>query len=100
MMLKSFQSNWIPVPQPKGLITKAEKEIDAGLFPLGEVTYFLPHLKRGTIKTKSGALVPFDVNLLDRFDHHSANNMRVGSKVGYDLSETQKGKRITKLKVF
>lgn len=99
MTLRVRQANWLPLPEGAAMVAPTEEEV-ADLFPKGEVSEFLPHLKCGKIKTQAGIELPFDTNLLEIIPPQNAADIKVGMKVGYDVSRTSSGTRISRMRIY
>jgi len=99
-MISARPSNWLPLPisARKPAIAAAQTQ-DIGLFPVGEIVRFLPHKGTGLLKIRGDAEVAFAVDELDLIPLSSRSKLTKGIKVGYDISRTSHGLRVSKLKV-
>lgn len=95
-------ANWLPLPQI-GLAKKvAETVVDENdFFPKGEVISFYPRQGYGYVKNNQGHEILFRLEELDLVGPKAdANNIAVGSRVGYDVSWTSSGLHICTLKIY
>ena len=70
------------------------------LFHHGVITKLFPSNNMGLVRTESGREVPFSFDLVILLgDVQKPGDLREGMEAGYDTGWTDKGLRITKLKV-
>ncbi len=91
--------NWLPIP---GVVTSGEKRValvdENDLFRKGEVVSYYPMQRHGVIESEQGEKSPFDLHLIDvRGD---ISYIESGVRIGYDVSRTPGGNRVTCLKVY
>lgn len=89
-------SNWLPLPF--GLEALEPELPDDKLFK-GEVVEYFPRQGIGTVRAFSGTEYAFTVTELDRHDTKPLQ-LKVGCKVGFDLSQSALGLRIKRMKVY
>ena len=71
---------------------------ESDLFRKGEVASFYPKQRSGAVRTEQGGLVPF---LLDQINvMGDAQHLEARARVGFDLSRTSHGYRVTKIKIY
>ncbi len=98
--------NWLPVPHLLGgrqqSALSAEAFVDPNdLFPKGQIIKFFQDQAYGFIKDQRGKDVYFNVNEMDLTGPRGKKeNLKVGLKVGYDVSQTSKGLHVRKMKVY
>ena len=93
--------NWVPVVKMTPL--EAEEIVVSAddRFPKGEIIKFFEHQDYGFIKDQQGKDVYFHLNELDLVGpKNSKNFIKVGAKIGYDLSWTSHGQHVRKLKIY
>lgn len=92
-------ANWLPIPGVSSAKEKREVHVDENdFFRKGEVAIFHPRQASGVITSDRGDRLPFDlreINVIGDFE-----NIDVGMRVGYDVSRTSSGYKITCLKVY
>lgn len=71
------------------------------LFYQGIILRLYPGRKRGVIRTGNGREVPFSFATVDLLgDDQRFDQLYEGMPVGFDLTRTSEGLRITKIKVY
>lgn len=99
MKVEARKPNWLPIP---GVITAGEKRsalVDENdFFRKGEVVSYQPMQRHGVIENEQGERVPFDLHQIDVLG--DAAYIEAGVRVGYDVSRTSSGNRVTCLKVY
>jgi len=71
------------------------------LFHHGVITKLFPSNNMGLVRTESGREVPFSFELVILLgDVQKPGDLREGMEVGYDIGWTDKGLRVTKIKVY
>lgn len=100
--VKKRPPNWLPVFSPLrkeeiGEMTVSEKD----LFPKGVVVKFFENQDYGFIKDQHGHDIYFHLNELDFIGpKNNRSFIKVGNKVGYDLSWTSHGLHVRRLKIY
>lgn len=93
--------NWLPVGRP---LRPEAREIHVSqddLFPKGEIVKFFPGQEYGFIKDQHGRDIYFHLNELDLVGPKKAKSfIKVGAKIGYDLSWTSHGQHVRRLKIY
>lgn len=93
--------NWLPVArpfkeEPEEIVVSQEDS-----FPKGEVVKYFVNQDYGFIKDQHGRDIYFHLNELDFVGPKNHKSfIKVGAKVGYDLSWTSKGQHVRKLKIY
>ena len=95
--------NWLPLPGAEPAPAReAEPAVDdEDLFPKGRVQTFYPRQGEGAIANDRGELIPFcvaEIELVGPKGH--ARYLAAGARVGYDVSCTSHGRRISRMKVY
>lgn len=93
--------NWVPVvkmapPESEEIVVSQEDR-----FPKGEVVKFFEHQDYGFIRDQHGRDIYFHLNEIDFVGpKNSKTFVKVGSKIGYDLSWTSKGQHVRRIKIY
>jgi hypothetical protein len=92
--------NWLPLPlAEEPLVRRREVTVDEGdLFRKGDVSAYYVQQRRGFIRNERGSLIPFlldEITLLG-----DARDLEAGLRVGYDVSRTSHGARVTRMKIY
>lgn len=99
--VKKRSLNWIPLIKP---VACAPEEIVVSMedfFPKGEVVKFFENQDYGFIRDQHGRDIYFHLNELDFIGpKNSSQYLKVGAKIGYDLSWTSHGQHVRKLKIY
>lgn len=91
--------NWLPVPScEKGQLRQNVEEGD--MFPKADVVEFFQHQGRGIVQRHDGRQYDFSLEEIEVVGPNPSSQISVGMKVGYDLSRTSHGTKITKLKIY
>ena len=78
-----------------------EQQAEPDLFHHGVITKLFPTNNMGFVRTEGGHEVPFSYELVILLgDVQKPGELKEGMEVGYDLTWTSKGLRISKIKVF
>ncbi len=100
-LVKKHPSNWLPTAK---LVVRQPEEIKVSqddLFPKGEIVKFFANQDYGFIKDQHGRDVYFHLHEIDFVGPKNAKTyIKVGGKVGYDLSWTSHGQHVRKLKIY
>lgn len=92
--------NWLPLPGAE--IDLAPQVVDENdLFPKGFVTSYYPQQGLGLVKNDRGEEISFslaEVDLIGPKGHRKF--LSEGCRVGYDISCTSHGPRVSKIKVY
>lgn len=93
--------NWLPI----GRLRKVEAEeivvSQNDLFPKGEVVKFFSGQDYGFIRDQHGKDIYFHLGEVDFVGpKNSKNFIKVGAKVGYDLSWTSHGQHVRRIKIY
>ena len=100
-LVKKHPPNWLPTArlapiQPEEIVVSKDD-----LFPKGEVIKFFSGQDYGFIKDQHGRDIYFHLGELDFVGpKNSKSFLKVGGKVGYDLSWTSHGQHVRKLKIY
>lgn len=93
--------NWIPVVKMTPLEPDEVVVSQEDRFPKGEIVKFFDHQEYGFIKDQHGKDVYFHLNEIDFVGPKSSKEfVKVGAKVGYDLSWTSKGQHVRRIKIY
>lgn len=101
-LVSSRTPNWIPLPsfgidKKKPIVEVDEKDF----FTKGEVVFFYERQGIGRVKNRRGEFVDFDVSQVDFVGQkNSSEFITDGSPVGYDISITSHGLKISKMKIY
>lgn len=93
--------NWLPLGRllhvsPEEIVVSTED-----LFPKGEVVKFFFGQDYGFIRDQHGKDIYFHLGELDFVGpKNSKNFIKVGAKVGYDLSWTSHGQHVRRIKIY
>lgn len=101
-MLAPRQPNWLPLPWVRKSHGSQEPVVSQeDLFPKGEIVKFFPQQEYGFIHDQHGRDVYFHLNELDLVGPKGKKEyIRVGTKIGYDLSWTSHGMHVRRLKIY
>ena len=66
-------------------------------YPVGEITDYFPEKGYGFIKSERGEKIFFFLPEVDTIGLH-LEDVRLGLKVGYDVSVTGKGRRVSRMR--
>lgn len=100
-LVKKRRSNWLPIPRPLQIAPEEIKVSEDDLFPKGEVVKFFPGQDYGFIKDQHGRDIYFHLSELDFVGpKNSRSHIKVGAKIGYDLSWTSHGQHVRKIKIY
>lgn len=94
--------NWLPAPARRVAPVAKEPVVDENdLFPKGEIVKFFQQQDYGFIHDQHGSDVYFHLNELDLVGpKNKRDSIRVGAKVGYDVSWTSHGLHVRRLKIY
>lgn len=93
--------NWLPTAKPRKSAFEEIVVSEDDLFPKGEVVKFFAGQDYGFIRDQHGKDVYFHLGELDFVGpKNSKNYIKVGSKVGYDLSWTSHGQHVRRIKIY
>lgn len=93
--------NWLPVSSPLKIEVEEIIVSEDDLFPKGEVAKFFSNQDYGFIKDQHGRDVYFHLGELDLVGPKGSKAyIKVGAKVGYDLSWTSHGQHVRRLKIY
>lgn len=93
--------NWLPVGsllrlQPEEIVVSQDD-----LFPKGEIAKFFLNQEYGFIRDQHGNDVYFHLNEIDFVGpKNHKSHLKVGAKIGYDLSWTSHGQHVRRLKIY
>ena len=101
-MLSERHPNWLPIPHAVVPEKPAEIEVSQeDLFPKGEVVKFFPQQDYGFIHDQHGRDVYFHLHEMDLVGPKGKKDyIRVGGRVGYDLSWTSHGLHVKRMKIY
>jgi hypothetical protein len=99
--LKARKPNWLPRPSSHIIEMPEVSVSEEDQFPKGTVLKFYQNLGVGKIKDVAGREIEFNLAALELVGPKSKTDyIKVGGKVGYDLSRVGKGLKVVKLKVY
>jgi hypothetical protein len=99
--VKARQPNWLPLPQPLNIDLPEISVSRDDMFPKGEITSFYQNLGIGKIVDTVGREIPFDLKELYLVGPKNRKDyIKIGGKVGFDISRSGKGLRIITMKVY
>ncbi|MDO8494323.1 MAG: cold shock domain-containing protein [Deltaproteobacteria bacterium] len=100
--VKKRPPNWLPVFSSIVRFEKEEIVVSTeDLFPKGEIVKFFDKQDYGFIKDQHGKDVYFHLNELDFVGpKNSKEHVKVGAKIGYDLSWTSHGQHVRRMKIY
>ena len=80
----------------------AEIEVsEEDLFPKGEIVKYFPNQEYGFIRDQHGKDVYFHLGEIDYVGPKNAKHfIKVGAKIGYDLSWTSHGQHVRRIKIY
>jgi hypothetical protein len=85
---------------PDEISTEATSEISGDKFYRGTILKLSRGAQRGTVRSASGRNVPFMFTFLTMLGpHRSFDDLREGLEVGYDVSWTSKGLRVSVIRI-
>ncbi|MFH1830835.1 MAG: hypothetical protein ABH871_08700 [Pseudomonadota bacterium] len=91
--------NWLPIPGLSGAKEKREVKVDENdFFRKGEIASYYPGQGSGVIATDKGERLPFDLRGINMIG--DLKDIDAGIRVGYDVSRTSGGYKITCIKVY
>ena len=93
------QPNWLPLPVEEKS-TPRQSIVEDDLFPKADVTEFYPQQGVGELVDPRGLKHFFNLDEIELVGSRGAEAIAAGIKVGYDLSRTSEGIKITKLKIY
>lgn len=96
--LKLQSVNWLPLPEKFAVF---ETELPHDHFLKGEVIEYFPRQGIGRVKAFSGLEYAFalpELELIGAKAH--ASYLKLGSKVGFDVSQSSQHLRIKRLKIY
>lgn len=100
-LVKKRPPNWLPIGRPLKLEVEEIQVSEDDLFPKGEIVKFFVGQDYGFIKDQHGRDIYFHLNELDFVGpKKSKNYIKVGAKIGYDLSWTSHGQHVRRLKIY
>jgi hypothetical protein len=78
-----------------------EENKNGDLFHRGVITKLFPSNNLGLVRTQSGREIPFSYDLVILSGNaKKPTELREGQEVGYDVTWTSKGLRVTKIKAY
>jgi len=100
-LVKKRFPNWLPIPRSLKAASQAIVVSEDDLFPKGEVVKFFQGQDYGFIKDQHGRDIYFHLSELTLVGpKKSREHIKVGAKIGYDLSWTSKGEHVRRLKIY
>lgn len=98
LQIQSRPRNWLP---PPSLLEAAPVVDEDDLFPKGTVVDFYPKQGIGRIKTDRNGVLEFSLGQVELIGEKArALNIAAGARIGFDVSWTSKGLKISKIKVY
>ena len=101
--IEARSPNWLPLPgaQPAPPSEEAPIVDENDLFPKGRVEAFYPRQGEGMVLNDRGERIPFRVAEIDLIGPKgNARYIAAGARVGYDVSCTSHGRRVSRIKVY
>lgn len=99
--VKKRPPNWLPIFAPLTIEVEEIHVSEDDFFPKGMVAKFFENQDYGFIKDQHGQDVYFHLNELDFVGpKNNRSFIKVGSKIGYDLSWTSHGQHVRRLKIY
>lgn len=99
--VKKRPANWLPVISVLQFQPEEIHVSEDDLFPKGEVAKFFTNQEYGFIRDQHGNDVYFHLNEIDFVGPKNHKSyLKVGAKVGYDLSWTSHGQHVRRLKIY
>lgn len=93
--------NWLPIGHTRKIEMEEIVVSENDLFPKGEVVKFFTGQDYGFIRDQHGKDVYFHLGEVDFVGpKNSKNYIKVGAKVGYDLSWTSHGQHVRRIKIY
>lgn len=93
--------NWIPVLKTSRAVPEEIAVSQEDLFPKGEIVKYFSGQDYGFIRDQHGRDVYFHLGEIDFVGpKNSKNFIKVGSKIGYDLSWTSHGQHVRRIKIY
>ncbi|MFH0799338.1 MAG: hypothetical protein V2A66_04055 [Pseudomonadota bacterium] len=94
--------NWLPVPGDKiGSLQEFPHVDESDLFPKGEIASYYPQQGYGYIRTARGQSLIFRVAEMDLAGpKRHRRYIAAGCRVGYDVSWTSHGLRVSRMKIY
>lgn len=100
-MLEKRAPNWLPNFGPLGKKVLEPQVSVEDFFPKGEIVKFFPQQEYGFIRDQHGRDIYFHLGELDLVGPKSRKGfLKVGAKIGYDVSWTSHGLHVKRLKVY
>ncbi|MDO8526732.1 MAG: hypothetical protein Q7T03_03480 [Deltaproteobacteria bacterium] len=100
-LVKKRHPNWLPTPRPLKIVPDQIVVSENDLFPKGEVIKFFQGQDYGFIKDQHGRDVYFHLGELDFVGPKNTKNfIKVGARIGYDLSWTSHGQHVRRIKIY
>lgn len=93
------QSNWLPLPVFEKSAPR-QTIVEDDFFPKADVLEYFPKQRKGQLVDSRGRRFSFDLDEVELIGVVGAESLTGGIKVGYDVSRTFGGVRITKLKIY
>lgn len=94
-------SNWLPTLRLAKVDAEQMIVSEDDLFPKGEIIKFFPGQDYGFVRDQHGRDVYFHLGELDFVGpKNSKQYIKVGAKIGYDLSWTSHGQHVRRIKIY
>ncbi len=98
---KARSPNWLPVPKPLGIDLPEIGVSDNDQFAKGEVVKFYYNQGLGFVKDNNQREISFNLAEIELVGpKNSKDYIKVGGRVGFDVSRSGNGLRIIKLKIY
>ena len=99
--VKSRGKNWLPLPMPLAIKLPEITVSDEDFFPKGEVVKYYKNIHIGVLKNSQGKDLEFDLSEIELVGPKASSAyIKEGTRVGYDVSHTSNGIKVTMLKIY
>lgn len=100
--LEARPPNWLPVPGARRQVAEAAPHVEEDdVFPKGQILSFFPRQGVGTLKSDRGETFPFSLAEIDLVGPKGQRRyVASGARVGFDVSWTSHGLRISRMKIY
>lgn len=99
--VKKRPPNWLPIFRGSQMAPEEIQVSEDDLFPKGEVVKYFVNQEYGFIKDQHGRDIYFHLNEIEFVGPKNAKHyIKVGGKIGYDLSWTSHGQHVRRIKIY
>lgn len=93
--------NWLPATLIVPILPEEIHVSQDDLFPKGEIVKFFQNQDYGFVKDQHGEDIYFHLNEIDFVGpKNNKSFVKVGAKIGYDLSWTSHGQHVRRIKIY